>query len=186
MDDCEGHASSALQSLLEYRACAPCTQKPENSIFVPPSSFASDVHCAWKCLPGFYSELGSYECKPCSVLTADQCKPGFVYTACSDFWHEDASCDTPCDAEALGKPPGDETSEWVWTTYGGEDGVTLVEQTQLPQPSYMPASETAGLNYSALGYQCNIGCMWKCKKGFVLRSLELLEPGKTLAFCVPE
>jgi hypothetical protein len=154
-------------------------------MFVRPSSSSpssSGVHCAWKCLPGFYSELGSYECKPCSVLTADQCKPGFVYTACSDYWHEDASCDTPCDAEALGKPPGDETSEWVWTTYGGEDGVTLVEQTQLP-----PASEKTALNYSALGYQRNIGCMWKCKKGFVLRSLELLpEPGRALAFCVPE
>ncbi len=100
-----------------HRACGACTNKPENSVYIPPSqeSALTNEYCKWRCLAGYYSRPGTTDgCAPCTPTTSENCKPGFLMERCSEFLGYDASCNTPCDGKALGKPDdNDETSEWV-------------------------------------------------------------------------
>ena len=138
------------------RPCAPCANKPENSVYTHPSDAAanSGVACTWQCRWGFFARAGETadRCEPCSRFTADTCRPGFVLTPCSPVWNTDASCSQPCDPEEHGKPPDDETSEWVWTTYSG----TAVVR-----------NPNGGLDGKP-----NVGCMWQCRPGYVLRQVD--------------
>jgi len=157
----------------EWRACARCSNKPlgETSYYFAPEAGseakAAGIWCTWRCVAGYFSELGSdgqqqqqgEVCKPCTPMTAENCKPGFIHRPCSSETNEDASCSEPCDAEALGKPGGnsDETSEWVWTT------LVTVEGTG----GSNDAGRRLALNPSGgMDGSPNQGCMWRCKAGF--------------------
>lgn len=140
-----------------HRPCAACTNKPANSVYVFPSEMAiiTGEECTWKCVDGYYLAPGELECKKCTPPEElmQECTPGRKLTPCSPALGVDASCNEQCDAQALGKP-SDETSEWVWTTYGS-DGVSIVEN---------PSGGSDG--------RPNVGCMWKCKTGFQLRVVD--------------
>jgi len=161
------------------RACARCTNKPEGSTsyYIAPAgkeATESKLRCAWRCVDGYFADPGTSECKKCTEMTADTCKPGFLPTPCSSELNMDASCSRPCDVEALNKPGGnlmvdnaDETSEWVWTTYA-QDGVTVVQN---------PTGGTDG--------KPNVGCMWKCKPGYMHRVLDVgVEGAAKIEYCV--
>ena len=143
------------------RACAPCTDKPPNSHFVPGTYPYS---CSWACDEGYFSLLedrSTAQCQPCTQLDATSCPSGYVHSACSDFLHRDASCDVACNAAAEGKPP--ENSEWVLTKVS-EDGTSIVENAS-PVDMSIP----------------NAGCMWRCVEGY---RKEVLAEGQ-LSICVP-
>ena len=89
---------------------------------------------------------------PCAASI--ECSPGHILTPCSPAMGLDASCTQACDAQALGKP-SDATSEWVWTTYG-DDGLTIVE------------NPTGGQDGKP-----NVGCIWRCREGFVQKTLDV-------------
>lgn len=155
--------------IVPYRACARCTNKPagDTSEYVAPSAsgVSTGLRCTWQCVEGYYAGgMGgsNEECRQCSAMNSDTCKPGFVHRACSNVNNTDAQCNEPCDAEALGKPPDyDETSEWVWTIHD-ERGMSLVQNFD-----------------GGLDGKPNEGCMWKCKAGYTLKVI-----GDGIAFCV--
>jgi hypothetical protein len=127
---------------------------------VAPSSedaILTKASCLWKCNEGFYMDIGSDECRACSVMTSDTCCPGYIYRPCSTFENKDSTCSQQCDAAALGKPGGDsdETGEWVWTTFSEDDGTVLVQN---------PDGGTDGLP--------NIRCMWRCRAGYKLHEVD--------------
>ncbi len=140
------------------RPCAPCTSKPErNSVYVHPSDEAlqSGIQCTWQCEWGYYARAGeSSECVPCSGFTSANCGPGFKLQPCNTLQNVDASCSEPCDPDAYGKPVGNETSEWVWTTYSDRNDGTIVE------------NPTGGLDGRP-----NVGCMWRCRDGYVRQTI---------------
>lgn len=147
----------------EDSACVPCTNKPEHSHYIPPPQPNSTV-CTWRCDAGYFSRAGDDDmdvCHPCTALTWENCKPGFVMTPCSLQGKYDASCSQACDPEEHGKPQGlvanaggeSETSEWVWTTYDARGDIVL--------------NPTGG--YDGLP---NVGCMWRCKDGYRLKVVD--------------
>jgi len=169
---------------LAGRACGACTNKPPNSRYVAPSgddAIAAGASCTWRCNDGYFQDVEAGECLPCTVQTSETCGPGFIYSPCSPLEDADSSCSQECDADALGKPGGnsDETSEWVWTTFDEEDGSLLVQN---------PAGGLDG--------QPNVGCMWRCRDGYVLKEVDewvMLEGADgagvgggsgTISFCV--
>lgn len=141
------------------RACAACENKPNHSEYVMPGADAtvSSEFCSWRCLPGYYARAGITDgCEECTPATSENCRPGFKLEVCSELLERDTSCSAPCNADEHGKPDdGDETSEWVWTTFA-EDGTGTIVQNQQGGVDGRP----------------NIGCMWRCKEGFVLRELD--------------
>jgi hypothetical protein len=175
----------------EWRACARCTNKPEGDTsyyFAPEEGSqakAAGMWCTWRCVNGYFADTGSEDqgCKPCTEMTAETCRPGFVHKHCSSESNEDASCSQPCDAEALGKPGGDsdETSEWVWTTY--MTGEEEEEDTESLGGTRLMMNPTGGLDGRP-----NEGCMWRCKAGLRPKVIEDYGSGSAspLTFCVPE
>lgn len=150
-----------------HRPCAACTNKPPNSVYVFPSEMAiiSGEECTWQCDGGYYLPPGGgQECVPCTPISELQCRPGFVLAPCSPAMGLDASCTQACDAQAEGKP-SDSTSEWEWTMFG-EDGLTIVVN---------PAGGTDG--------RPNVGCLWKCRDGFTLRTVDVGIGGGKIHLC---
>jgi hypothetical protein len=123
------------------------------------------------------------------VYTSDTCPPGFIFTECSAVNNVDASCDQQCNDEDHGKPDDlDETSEWVWT-----------KRVTIPSAAEGEAASTTlvhNLDMANGDSTPNMGCMWRCKDGYVLsivgdglplpsgQTLPLLEPGSVVASAV--
>jgi hypothetical protein len=80
-----------------------------------------------------------------------------MLSPCSTALNQDASCNTPCEAEAYGKPEDGDASEWVWTKFSS-DGLTVVENPD-----------------GGMDGQPNVGCAWRCKQGFRLVEIDLGE-----------
>ena len=165
-----------------WRPCAPCSNKPSNhSVYVAPmdtgsaaDAYATLQQCTWMCEFGYYARAGESdvaECLPCTPMSSENCRPGFVRTFCSSYSNTDAACSQPCNrwdaSQPYAKPDdGDETSEWIWTVYNSTSGEIM------PNP-------TGGLDGLP-----NAGCMWACKQGYSMRVVHA-GSGKPLAFCVP-
>ncbi len=85
------------------RACATCTEKPPNSIFVAGNY---PWTCSWQCNDGYFSSIGdrsTASCQTCTAWDAVTCPAGRIFRSCSEFLHSDSSCDDECDAVSFGK-----------------------------------------------------------------------------------
>lgn len=164
-----------------WRPCAPCTNKPaNNSLYVSPveirsnDAFETMKECTWTCEDGYYARAADsdvQECVRCTNMTSANCGPGFMLAPCSSYFNVDASCSQPCSAaDSSDKPDdNDETSEWVWTTYKGTSGEMV----------YNPTGGLDGLP--------NVGCMWRCKTGYTLRTVDAGGgPLLRVSFCTKE
>ena len=94
------------------------------------------------------------------------CPAGYVFSACSDVMHRDASCDEACNAVEHGKPV--ENSEWVLTKV--DENWKVVENTL-----------NGGSSSSSSNVGPNVACMWKCKNGYKKQDLS-----EGLSICVPD
>lgn len=101
-------------------------------------------------------------------MTSENCRPGFVLSFCSSIYNNrDASCSQACDPAEFGKPDDDSVAEWVWTTYNTTTG-EMVEN---------PTGGADGMP--------NVGCMWKCKQGYALRTMDAGGGAeKRVSFCI--
>lgn len=176
------------------RACAPCSNKPENSLYVSAGDDAalSGQTCTWKCTVGYFYSDDEGSCVRCKEVNAGQCKPGFFLDLCSSETNEDSSCSRECDPDEFGKPL--DGSEWVWTTYAsafpGMGSSSSSTQAWHSSPGVVQ-NPTGGLDGKP-----NIGCMWKCMQGYTLEIRHAVVPisssGDTgeqlqgVAFCVQE
>jgi hypothetical protein len=80
-----------------------------------------------------------------------------------------------CNSEDFDKPT--EGSEWVWTTYGVAD-----------TGEYLRGHSSPGVVQNVLGgmdAKSNIGCMWRCREGYVLDVRHSAGP-KGVSFCVAD
>lgn len=147
-------------------ACKRCTNKPvgENSRYIMGAMGPNS--CAWMCNEGFFSAIGGATCEQCTQFDSTSCPAGFVFSACSDLLHRDASCDRECDPIEHGKPV--ENSVWALATV--DDNWNVVENK--------------GQNSGP-----NLACLWKCADGYkkqvLMNSYDGVD-GSNLSICVPD
>lgn len=142
------------------KACAKCTNKPPNSYYL---RGANGAECSWACNTGFYSEpaldASDTTCIPCTPYNSTTCPPGFKFKPCSNMpGRGDALCEEICNPDEYGKPQ--ENSEWMLTTFNANQELIPSLDPRLP----------------------NMGCMWKCSKGYKLQRLELAG----FSLCIPD